>query len=406
MKKDVDFLMQVNGLIHELALPHVPEGSHVQAVIDQWVHAVAIGGSFFCDKTQSDPVRLKNEVLELLTNNDLFNGSSSDFFDKVFEGVNIPPSKSNEFKFIDLFAGIGGLRIGFQHHGGACVFSSEYDASAQETYRRNYGEVPFGDITKITESFVPDHDVLLAGFPCQPFSRAGVSAREAVGTSHGFLCKSQGTLFFDVMRIVMEKRPKIIFLENVRNIVTHDKGNTFNIIRETVEGLGYSFSYKLINSKSLVPQNRLRCYMVGVREDVGSSFLFPDIDGDPLPLRMILEPEPDDIYTISDRLWSGHIARTKRNVERGTGFTAYTANLDKPSNTIVARYGKDGKECLIPQEGKNPRLLTKRECARIQGFPENFILPEARTPTYKQFGNSVTVPVVSKLAEKIVKDLL
>lgn len=399
-------MTQVNDLIHELALPHVPDGSTVQAVKDQWIHALATESSFFCNKSLSSPENIRKGILEVLSKNGLQKNKTSDFFDLVFEQINIAPSKEKKFRFIDLFAGIGGIRIGFQRQGGVCVFSSEYDSPAQSTYKNNYGEVPFGDITKIPEAHIPDHDILLAGFPCQPFSRAGVSARESIGQHHGFLCKSQGTLFFDVMRIIVEKKPKILFLENVRNILTHDKGNTFKVIKETIEESGYHFSYDLINSKSLVPQNRLRCYMVGVRKDIGNEFNFPIIDGKPLPLKSILEDQPDDMYTISDRLWAGHIARTKRNIERGTGFTAHTANLEKPSNTIVARYGKDGKECLIPQEGKNPRLLTKRECARIQGFPENFILPAARTPTYKQFGNSVTVPVIEKLAKKIVSDLL
>lgn len=406
MKKNAEFLMQVNDLLHTVALPHIPEGSTAQAVKDQWIHAIATGSSVFCNSTINTPEKLKTEALKILNDNIMFQTGQSGFFDQVFADVNLPPYKTSSFKFIDLFAGIGGIRLGFQSQGGVCVFSSEYDSSAQATYKNNYGEMPFGDITKIHEKFIPDHDILLAGFPCQPFSRAGVSARESIGQSHGFLCESQGTLFFDVMRIVMEKRPKILFLENVRNILSHDKGNTFSVIRETIEKSGYHFSYALINSKSLVPQNRLRCYMVGIRMDIGEPFEFPAIDGEPLPLKSILEENPDDMYTISDRLWNGHIARTKKNVERGTGFTAYTADLEKPSNTIVARYGKDGKECLIPQEGKNPRLLTKRECARIQGFPENFILPKARTPTYKQFGNSVTVPVILELAKKIVGDFL
>lgn len=406
MKNDNEILTQVNSLIHELALPHVPEDSTVQAVKDQWIHALATDSSFFCDKNISNPKKTKEKVLKKLSDNKIYNKAHPDFFDIVFKKTNIAPNKDHKFTFIDLFAGIGGIRIGFQRQRGVCVFSSEYDSPAQKTYKNNYDEMPFGDITKIHEAFIPDHDILLAGFPCQPFSRAGVSARESIGQHHGFLCKSQGTLFFDVMRIVVEKKPKILFLENVRNILTHDKGNTFKVISETIEESGYHFSYSLINSKSLVPQNRIRCYMVGVRKDIGNKFEFPIIDGEPLPLKSILEEQPDDMYTISDRLWAGHIARTKRNIERGTGFTAHTANLEKPSNTIVARYGKDGKECLIPQEGKNPRLLTKRECARIQGFPENFILPAARTPTYKQFGNSVTVPVIEKLAKKIVSDLL
>jgi DNA (cytosine-5)-methyltransferase 1 len=221
-----------------------------------------------------------------------------------------------------------------------------------------------------------------------------------------FLCETQGTLFFDVLRVVNYKRPKVIFLENVRNLVRHDKGKTFETIRNSLINSGYNFSYEIIDSSSFVPQRRVRCYMVGIRKDLGKSFKFPNIEGPPIPLKSILEDEVDDMYTISDKLWQGHINRTKRNIERGTGFTAHTADLEKPSKTIVARYGKDGKECLIPQENKNPRMLTQRECARLQGFPEEFIVPLVRTPAYKQFGNSVVVPLISELANKIKMDIL
>lgn len=299
--------------------------------------------------------------------------------------------------------------------GGGCTFSSEWDKSAQQTYLNNYGELPFGDITAFTNdnisdkqlnTLVPSHDILAAGFPCQPFSGAGVSARNAVGKEHGFKCETQGTLFFDVMRIASVKKPKILFLENVRNITRHDKGRTFDVIKRSVEEIGYTFKYELIDSSSLVPQRRVRCYMVCTRNDLNIDFKFPEFDVQPLPLRSILEPTPDARFTISDALWQGHIKRTERNLDRGTGFTAFTANLDKPSNTLVARYGKDGKECLIPQEGKNPRLLTPRECARLQGYPENFVIPTAKTPAYKQFGNSVAVPVIRKIAEKIVEAII
>lgn len=316
-----------------------------------------------------------------------------------------------EFKFIDLFAGIGGFRIGLERAGGECVFSSEWDKSAKSTYFRNHLEYPFGDINQFTNvdrvsdvalsALVPDHDILAAGFPCQPFSHAGVSARNSVGKEHGFRCKTQGTLFFDVMRIAEAKTPKVLFLENVKSIVGHDGGKTFKVIRESIEDLGYDFKYKIINSAPLVPQRRLRCFMVCFRQDLEIGFKFPLIEGDPLPLKSILEKDVPEKFTISDKLWAGHINRSKRNVERGTGFTAYTADLNKPSNTIVARYGKDGKECLIPQEGKNPRLLTPRECARLQGFPEEFIVAEAKTPAYKQFGNSVAVPVVEAISKEI-----
>lgn len=318
--------------------------------------------------------------------------------------VPFPPPKKPHFKFIDLFAGIGGFRIAMQGVGGDCVFSSEWDPYAKRTYEANFGEVPFGDIRKISEYDIPDHDVLCAGFPCQPFSLAGVSARNSLNSAHGFACETQGTLFFDIVRIIKVKRPRIVFLENVKNLVRHDGGKTFSIIKNTIEELGYSFNYKVIDSSSLVPQRRLRCYMVCLRNKE-DKFEFPSIHGTPLPLKTILEKTVDESFTISSRLWDGHQRRTKRNLARGTGFTAFCADLEKPSNTIVARYGKDGKECLIPQENENPRMLTPRECARLQGFPENFIIPHARTTSYRQFGNSVAIPVVRKISESIVQML-
>lgn len=318
--------------------------------------------------------------------------------------VPFPPPQSPTFRFIDLFAGIGGFRIAMQELGGQCVFSSEWDTYAKKTYEANFGEVPFGDIRKISETDLPDHDILCAGFPCQPFSLAGVSARNALNTAHGFACETQGTLFFDIARIIEAKRPQIVFLENVKNLVGHDGGKTFSVIKNTIEKLGYSFSYKIIDSSPLVPQRRLRCYMVCMR-DSQNTFEFPTIQGPPLPLKKILEKNVDDSFSISSKLWEGHQRRTSRNLARGTGFTAYCADLAKPSNTIVARYGKDGKECLIPQKGKNPRMLTPRECARLQGFPENFIIPHAKTTSYRQFGNSVAVPVIKKISEQIVASL-
>lgn len=288
-----------------------------------------------------------------------------------------------------------------QEQGGKCVFSSEWDPYAKKTYEANFGEVPYGDIRKISEVDIPSHDVLCAGFPCQPFSLAGVSARNARNTAHGFACETQGTLFFDIARIMKEKRPKIVFLENVKNLVGHDNGKTFAVIRSTIESLGYSFSFKLIDSSPLVPQKRVRCYMVCIRDEE-QRFNFPTVDGPPLALRTILEKKVDDSYTISTKLWEGHQRRTKANLERGTGFTAFCADIDKPSKTIVARYGKDGKECLIPQTRKNPRMLTPRECARLQGYPETYLIAVAKTAAYRQFGNSVAVPVIRVLAKEIV----
>jgi DNA (cytosine-5)-methyltransferase 1 len=310
----------------------------------------------------------------------------------------------NAFSFIDLFAGIGGFRLAMQNSGGHCEFSSEWDKDAQKTYFANFGEFPEGDITKINAQNIPAHDVLCAGFPCQPFSLAGVSARNSLDTAHGFACETQGTLFFDVARIIKEKRPKVVFLENVKNIVNHDKGNTFKVIEQTIIELGYSFSYKIINAESYVPQKRVRCYMVCLR-DTEEKFEFPENKNKPLSLSSILEQDVDEKFTISDKLWAGHQRRTANNLARGTGFTAFCADLSKPSNTIVARYGKDGKECLIPQHENNPRMLTPRECARLQGFPEEYVIPVAKTAAYRQFGNSVALPVIEDITKKIVEYL-
>lgn len=325
-------------------------------------------------------------------------------------------AEAQKFNFIDLFSGIGGFRLALQQQSGKCVFSSEWDNAAQDTYFRNFGEIPFGDIRQFTndniensqlDAMIPDHEVLAAGFPCQPFSRAGVSARNALKQAHGFDCSSQGTLFYDVARIAKVKKPKALFLENVRNILSHDKGHTFATIKSTLEEIGYSFSYAVINAQSLVPQKRVRCYMVAIRNDLPKfEFDLTPFEGDPIPLSSILEPEEvTKEYRISERLWRGHQSRTERNLSRGTGFTALEADINKPANTLVARYGKDGKECLIPTRANTPRKLTKREAARLQGFPENFILPASKTPTYKQMGNSVAVPVVTEIAAQIIQHL-
>jgi DNA (cytosine-5)-methyltransferase 1 len=330
-----------------------------------------------------------------------------------YTGLPFPPNEKPKFTFIDLFAGIGGFHLALQELGGKCVFSSEWDKYAKQTYWNNFGEVPFGDIRQFTNdnqtdeeiaANIPDHDVLAAGFPCQPFSRAGVSARSSLGQKHGFSCEIQGTLFFDLVRIAKAKKPKVLFLENVRNLQSHDGGRTFAKIKDVIENdLGYSFDPKVIDSSTSVPQRRKRCYMVCFRK--GREFTFPDFEGPLKPLGSILEQQPDARFTISDRLWQGHIKRTNRNLDRGAGFTAFEADLSKPSNTLVARYYKDGKECLVPQDGMNPRKLTPRECARLQGYPEEFKFHKVDSHAYEQFGNSVSVPVISKIAARIIHNL-
>ncbi|MBV1879236.1 MAG: DNA (cytosine-5-)-methyltransferase [Pseudomonadales bacterium] len=402
------FINQAEEILLPEAEKYCPDGTEAKAIVHQWLTAIAYGESLFANNPG------KQTVINTLKKNRIYK-SKSDLKSKLHENQIFMPPKEPKFTFIDLFAGIGGFRLALQDQKGLAVFSSEWDKGAQATYNKNYGELPFGDITAMTnptvsdeqlDIMIPNHDLLAAGFPCQPFSHAGVSARTSVGKEHGFECKTQGTLFFDVLRIASIKKPKVLFLENVRNIERHDKGYTFKTIKDSIEELGYDFRFSIIDSSSLVPQRRVRCYMVCFRKDLKIEFQFPKFSGDALPLKSILENDVPEKYTISDKLWAGHINRTKRNLERGTGFTAFTADIDKPSKTIVARYGKDGKECLIPQDSKNPRFLTPRECARLQGFPEAFYIPEAKTPAYRQFGNSVAVPVVTRLAEEITKEIL
>ncbi len=324
--------------------------------------------------------------------------------------ANVPfpgPSWGEEkFTFIDLFAGIGGFRMALQNLGGKCVFSSEWDKAAKQTYRLNYGDIPFGDITKqeIQKLIPQKFDILCAGFPCQPFSRAGVSARNFLGLQHGFDHPTQGNLFFEIIKIAAKHQPQVLFLENVKNLKSHDGGNTFATIERMIKEIGYSFFSKIINAETEVPQRRERTYMICFKNPQ-INFEFPDFKGISKKLKDYLEESVPNNYTISDAMWTGHIKRSKRNKDRGTGFTVSLADLNRPSNTIVARYYKDGKECLVPQLDQNPRMLTPRECARLQGFPETFKFHPSKKSAYQQFGNSVAVPVISKIGKQIIESL-
>lgn len=322
--------------------------------------------------------------------------------------IPFPAPKRPKFKFIDLFAGIGGIRLAYQNNGGKCVFSSEWDSFAKKTYEANFGEVPFGDITKISENEIPDHDILLGGFPCQPFSIAGVSKKKSLGRQHGFLDKTQGTLFFDIARIIEHKRPKIFMLENVKNLVSHDKKRTFKVITETLSELGYSLHYKVLDARYYVPQHRERIIIVGFEKSIFNekeNFKFPEPKKVELSIRDILEPEVDEKYTLSDKLWNYLQEYKKKHQAKGNGFGYGLTNLDGVSRTMSARYYKDGAEILIPQKGKNPRRLTPRECARLQGFPNSFVIPVSNNQAYRQFGNSVAVPLIQAVGKNVVKEL-
>lgn len=326
-----------------------------------------------------------------------------------------------KFRFIDLFAGIGGIRLGFESIGGTCVWTSEYNKFSQQTYIANFGhEHPLmGDITQISETEIPDHDVLLAGFPCQPFSIAGVSKKNSLGKAHGFACDAQGTLFFDVARIIAEKRPAAILLENVKNLKSHDKGNTFKVIQNTLENeLGYHMQYRVIDAKHFVPQHRERIFMVGFREPTDFDFQslkLPDLDTGP-KLGSILHPangtEPECYpftegkegkvsakYTLTPNLWQYLQDYAEKHRKAGNGFGFGLVGPENTTRTLSARYHKDGSEILVAQENNRPRRLTPRECARLMGYPETFQIPVSDTQAYRQFGNSVVVPVVKAIAK-------
>ena len=332
-------------------------------------------------------------------------------------------TKSGPFKFIDLFAGVGGMRRGFEALGGACVFTCERDKYAQHTYRANYGsDHPLAsDIRDVDVGAVPEHDVLLAGFPCQPFSIAGVSKRNALKLPHGFRCQAQGTLFFDVVRILHAHRPKAFLLENVKNLVNHDKGRTFRIIRETLmEDLGYEVHWKILNAKSWVPQHRERIFIAGFRDRNAFSFdnlEYPEISKGPR-LQTILHPEDGsedcetpytagrsarvvDKYTLSDHLWQYLQSYAEKHRAAGNGFGFGLVTPDDVARTLSARYYKDGSEILIKQSEGSPRRLTPRECARLMGFDDSttrFSIPVSDVQAYRQFGNAVVVPCVEAVA--------
>lgn len=300
------------------------------------------------------------------------------------------------FKFIDLFAGLGGIRIPFEEHGGECVFSSEWDKHAQKSYEANHGEAPHGDITQVKPEDIPPFDLLLAGFPCQPFSHAG--------HKKGFE-DTRGTLFFNIAEIIQHHRPKAVFLENVKGLVGHDKGRTFKeIVRVLEEELGYKVSSQVHNAKNYgVPQNRERIFIVAMRD--GGPFEF-DINENPRKTRLgdILEDANsiDERYTLSDGLWAGHQRRKAQHLEKGNGFGYSLFTPESPyTSTISARYYKDGSEILIAQHQGNPRKLTPREAARLQGFPDSFRIVVSDTQAYKQFGNSVAVPAIRSVARKL-----
>ena len=316
----------------------------------------------------------------------------------LFRQLTLP--LQTQYRAIDLFAGIGGIRLGFQKafdNQIEFVFASEIDKYARMTYENNFGDIPHGDITKIEPEDIPAFDFLLAGFPCQPFSHAGLKK--------GF-DDIRGTLFFDIAKIVEFHRPKIVFLENVKGFKNHDKGNTFSVIKRILSNLGYNVFSEILNAKDFgLPQNRERIYIVAFLNN--NNFTFPIPPKKTIKLGDILEESIDKKYTISDRLWAGHQRRKLEHIEKGNGFGYSLFNENsKYTSTMSARYYKDGSEILIAQENSNPRKITPREAARLQGFPEEFSIVVSDTQAYRQFGNSVAVPVIQSVAECIYNSLL
>ena len=343
---------------------------------------------------------------------------------KLRASQSIDQISPKEFTFIDLFAGIGGMRKGFESIGGECVFTSEWNKFSRQTYQTNYlcNHLIAGDITQVHEKDIPKHDVLLAGFPCQPFSLAGVSKKNSLGKPHGFEDKTQGTLFFDIARVLAFHKPKAFLLENVKNLKSHNKGKTFEVIKEVLEDdLGYNIHTLVIDAKRFVPQHRERVFIVGFKEE--NSFTFdsldlPDIKDHPL-LSSILHPqdgseEPEAPYTIGDdaeinpkytltpRLWEYLQEYAEKHRLKGNGFGFGLTDENSTARTLSARYHKDGSEILIRQEGNRPRRLTPRECARLMGYDipgePLFEIPVSDTQAYRQFGNGVVVPVVKAVA--------
>lgn len=353
---------------------------------------------------------------------------------RTFKPIHYNASRNSPaFTFIDLFAGIGGLRKGFEAIGGRCIFTCEWDRYCQQTYRANFPDDTHeiaGDIRLVQNEDIPKHDVLLAGFPCQPFSIAGVSKKNALNRPHGFACEAQGTLFLELARIIRHHRPPVFLLENVKNLVNHDKGRTFRVIHDVLtRELGYHLDWKVINAKSWVPQHRERIFIAGFRDATAFTFDTMAIP-DPLKgptLSTVLHPENgkekpekpytggrqatvDAKYTLTDHLWTYLRNYAEKHREKGNGFGFGLFGPNDVARTLSARYYKDGSEILIRQAGRPPRRLTPRECARLMGFDgpgqSTFKIPVSDTQAYKQFGNAVVVPVVAAVAQHMKPHIL
>ncbi|WP_276965178.1 DNA (cytosine-5-)-methyltransferase [Bacteroides graminisolvens] len=384
------------------------------ALITHYLH----NKNFISDFSRKQAIKYLKEYIQYkfpkleITPNILKDPLQAGIFEDFFH-IPFPDPQKPLFTFIDLFAGMGGFRLAMQKQGGKCIFSSEWNSFAQKTYFANFGEMPFGDITKEeTKQYIPQSfDILCAGFPCQPFSIAGVSKKNSLGRETGFKDKTQGTLFFDVADIISRHRPKAFYLENVKNLMSHDKGNTFKVIISVLEELEYSVHYQVMDGKAFVPQHRERIMIVGFdkrRFNGCEKFTFPKLGEPTKRIKDILDNYPDYKYTLSDKLWNYLQSYAEKHKAKGNGFGFGIADLNGISRTLSARYYKDGSEILIPQgEGINPRRLTPRECARLMGYPDEYIINKVSDlQAYRQCGNSVVVPLITSVSEQLVTAIL
>lgn len=403
-----------------------PEGqaNEMQAAVSHWLQnpneqvALLSYGAKLCLLQEFDSMFIRGGILLCSEENSDVESKaySKDFLD-LFKDLPYAPPHKWDFSFIDLFAGIGGFRIAFQKAGGKCVFSSEWDIHAKKTYARNFGEIPYGDIRAIPKEAIPDHDVLCAGFPCQPFSLAGVSKKNALGRKHGFEDETQGTLFFEIKEILRLKRPCAFMLENVKNLFSHDKGNTFEVIRRALEDeLGYVINWKIVDGVAWVPQHRERIFIIGfnpqqvninkeeiiIPEKPKNDYRYPELAS------IVYSHLPG--YTLGPGTWDTLIRHKAyhKSAGHGFGYGLHTLPIKhgEITRTISARYHKDGAEILIEQPGDRPRRLSVQEAMQLQGYdPQQFIFPVSRTQAYKQIGNSVVVPAIEASAH-FIADIL
>jgi DNA (cytosine-5)-methyltransferase 1 len=392
------------------------ESEEINASVSHWMQNPTHNPPMFTNS-------MRNECISFIHENKHENLISEQYEpyyttkDFRFDDVPYPPPVTWDFTFIDLFAGIGGFRLAFQKAGGKCVFTSEWDKYAKQTYEANFGEIPYGDIRKISKSEIPDHDVLCAGFPCQPFSLAGVSKKNSLGRKHGFEDETQGTLFFEIKEILRIKRPKAFILENVKNLLSHDGGRTFEVIRHALEEqLKYTITWKIVDGANWVPQHRERLFIIGFdpyqisinKEDIyipeapPDNYVYPE-------LKSIIKKNVDG-HTLGPGTWATLLRHKAYHAEHGNGFGYGIHHMPikkgEVTRTISARYHKDGAEILVEQKDERPRRLTVIEAMQLQGYdPNKFVFPVSNTQAYKQIGNSVVVPAIEETAKKIVNVL-